>query len=253
MTTHSKNTQKHSKPAPRPASKSTLEPDHPLIELKNLSLGYDNHAVIKNLNLKINDKDFICIVGRNGAGKTTFIRGLLGLLKPLAGEVIYHNLKPNFIGFMPQETAVDPNFPATVFEIVLSGTLNRLGLKPFYSEKEKSRAEDCLKTLKIENLRNESFKNLSGGQRQKVLLARSLAATKKLLVLDEPSNNLDSRSKSDLYKTIIDLNKRQGITILMVTHDLDHDNLIGNKILSLEGKNVFFGPTAEFVRRVHHE
>lgn len=224
-----------------------------LIELKNLSLGYDNHIVLKDINMVIDENDFICIVGPNGSGKSTLVKGILGLIKPSKGKVIYNGLKQNFIGYMPQETKIDSNFPASVYEIVLSGTLNRLGLKPIYSKKEKQIALNNLKILGIEKLKDKNFCDLSGGQRQKVLLARSLCATSKLLILDEPSNNLDSKSKEELYKTIIDLNKNHNITIIMITHDLDHDNLIGNKILSLRENEVFFGTTEEFVRRVHHE
>ena len=224
-----------------------------LIELKNLSLGYDNHIVLKNINMTIEENDFICIVGPNGSGKSTLVKGILGLIKPFKGKVIYNNLKQNFIGYMPQETRVDSNFPASVYEIVLSGTLNRLGLKSFYTKKEKEIANNNLKILGIEKLKDKNFCDLSGGQRQKVLLARSLCATSKLLILDEPSNNLDTKSKQELYKTIIDLNKNHNITIIMITHDLDHDNLIGNKILSLREDETFFGDTSEFVRRIHHE
>ena len=224
-----------------------------LIELKNLSLWYENITVLKDINMTIDENDFICIVGPNGAGKSTLVKGILGLIKPKKGKVIYNNLKQNFIGYMPQETKIDSNFPASVYEIVLSGTLNRLGLRSFYTKKEKMVALNNLKLLGIENLKNKNFCDLSGGQRQKVLLARSLCATSKLLILDEPSNNLDSKSKKDLYKTIIDLNKNHGITVIMITHDLDHDNLIGNKILSLREDDVFFGTTEEFVKKVHHE
>lgn len=224
-----------------------------LIELKNLSLGYENITVLKDINMTIDESDFICIVGPNGAGKSTLVKGILGLIKPKKGKVIYNNLKQNFIGYMPQETKIDSNFPASVYEIVLSGTLNKLGLRSFYTKKEKMIALNNLKILGIENLKNKNFCDLSGGQRQKVLLARSLCATSKLLILDEPSNNLDSKSKKELYKTIIDLNKNHGITVIMITHDLDHDNLIGNKILSLREGDVFFGTTEEFVKKVHHE
>ncbi len=224
-----------------------------LIELKNLSLGYDNTIVLNNINLSINEKDFICIVGPNGSGKSTLIKGILGLLKPIKGKVIFHNLKQNFIGYMPQETKIDSSFPASVYEIVLSGTLNSLGLKPFYTKQEKEKANEKLKLLKIENLKNKNFCDLSGGQRQKVLLARSLCSTSKLLILDEPSNNLDKKSKNELLRIIKELNEKHNITIIIITHDLDHDNLIGNKILSLRDDSVFFGTTEEFVRRIHHE
>ena len=224
-----------------------------LIELKNLTLGYDKRPVLKNINLEIEDKDFICIVGPNGSGKSTLVKGLLGLIKPMKGKVVYNGLKKNFIGYMPQETKVDSNFPASVFEIVLSGTLNKKRFNPFYTKEDKENALDALKILKIDRLKNKSFQDLSGGQRQKVLLARSLVATSKLLILDEPSNNLDMKSKEELYKTIVDLNKNRGITIIMITHDLDHHNLIGNKILSLQEEDIFYGSVEDFVRRVHHD
>ena len=224
-----------------------------LIELKNLSLGYDNIPILEDINMTIEENDFICIVGPNGSGKSTLIKGILGLIKPIKGEVIYHNLKQNFIGYMPQEKKIDSNFPASVFEIVLSGTLNRLGLKSFYSKKEKQIALDYLEILKIDKLKDKKFQDLSGGQRQKVLLARSLCATSKLLILDEPSNNLDSKSKKELYKIIMNLNKNYNIAIIMITHDLDHDNLIGNKILSLRENEIFLGTTEEFIKKVHHE
>ena len=222
-----------------------------LIEIKNLTLGYDNHIVLKHINFSIEENDFICIVGPNGSGKSTLVKGILGLIKPIKGKVIYNGLKQNYIGYMPQETKVDSNFPASVMEIVLSGTLNNS--KMFYGKKEKEEAINNLKLLGIENLKNRSFCDLSGGQRQKVLLARSLCATSKLLILDEPSNNLDSKSKKELYNAITDLNKNHGITIIMITHDLDHDNLLGNKILSLREDDIFFGNVDEFVRMVHND
>ncbi len=224
-----------------------------LIEIKNLTLGYDKHIVLKNININIEENDFICIVGPNGSGKSTLVKGILGLIKPIKGKVIYNGLKQNFIGYMPQETKVDSNFPASVMEIVLSGTLNSLGFKSFYSKKEKDVAINNLKLLGIEKLKNKSFCDLSGGQRQKVLLARSLCATSKLLILDEPSNNLDSKSKKELYETIGELNRKNGITIIMITHDLDHNNLIGNKILSLREDDIFFGSVDDFIRRVHND
>jgi len=224
-----------------------------LIEIDNLTLGYDNHIVLRNINMTIEENDFICVVGPNGSGKSTLVKGILGLIKPIKGKVKYNNLKQNFIGYMPQETKVDSNFPASVYEIVLSGTLNKLGFRSFYSKKEKELALENLKILGIEKLKDNNFCDLSGGQRQKVLLARSLCATSKLLILDEPSNNLDSKSKKELYETIVELNKKRGITVIMITHDLDHDNLLGNKILSLREDEIFFGSTEEFVRRIHND
>lgn len=224
-----------------------------LIDIKNLSLGYDGNIVLKNVNLKIEENDFICVVGPNGSGKSTLIKGILGLIKPISGTITFNNLKQNFIGYMPQETKVDSNFPASVLEIVLSGTLNKKSRSLFYTKEDKKLAIKNLKILGIENLKNKHFSELSGGQRQKVLLARSLCATSKLLILDEPSNNLDSKSKKNLYDILKDLNKNYNITIIMITHDLDHNNLIGNKILSLREDDIFYGTTEDFIKKVHHE
>ena len=224
-----------------------------LIELKNLTLGYEKDIILKNINISIEENDFICIVGPNGSGKSTLVKGILGLIKQIKGKVIYNVLKQKYIGYMIQEKKVDANFPASVLEIVLSGTLNKNSKSFFYTKEQKEIAINNLKLLGIEKIKNKSFCDLSGGQRQKVLLARSLSATTKLLILDEPSNNLDSKSKNELYETIVDLNKNHNITIIMITHDLDHDNLIGNKILSLREDDIFFGSVDDFVRRVHND
>ena len=224
-----------------------------LIELNKVSLGYGNHVVLDNLNISIEENDFLCVVGPNGSGKSTLIKAILGLIKPLHGKIKFNDLKQNFIGYMPQETKVDANFPASVYEIVLSGTLNKHKISPVYTKNDKALADKYLKLLKINELKDKSFCDLSGGQRQKVLLARSLCATSKLLILDEPSNNLDSTSKKELYKMLSELNKKNGITIIMITHDLDHNNLIGNKILSLREDEIFMGSTEEFVRRIHND
>lgn len=224
-----------------------------LIKLVNLSLGYNNKPLFKNLNIEIESGDFICIVGPNGAGKSTFIKAILGLIKPLKGKILFEDIAPNFIGYMPQENKVDPNFPASVNEIVLSGALNKKGFLSFYDKSDILSCDNSLDILGIKSLKNKCFTELSGGQRQKVLLARSLVSTKKMLILDEPSNNLDSKSKKELYEILKDLNNNHGITILMVTHDLDHDNLLGNKILSLRDEDIFFGSTQEFVRRIHND
>ena len=224
-----------------------------LIDVKNVTLGYEKHVVLSNISFSIEEGDILCIVGPNGSGKSTLIKGILGLIKPMKGKIKFNDLKQEFIGYMPQETKVDANFPASVSEIVLSGTLNTKGLLSFYNKTDKERALNSLKILNISNLKNKCFCDLSGGQRQKVLLARSLCATKRLLILDEPSNNLDSKSKSDLYETIKDLNKNHHITIIMITHDLDHNNLIGNKILSLREDEIFYGNTKDFVKVIHHD
>lgn len=223
-----------------------------LVRVKNLTLGYNGQAILKNLSFVVEEGDFICVVGRNGSGKTTLVKGILGLIKPMQGEVVFEDLQPNFVGYMPQETNVNEYFPATVFEIVLSGSLNRAKRKFFYSQSDKKEALEKLELLKLIKIKNKSFNELSGGQKQKVLLARSLMATNKLLILDEPSNNLDFETKKDFYEILKKINQEQKITIIMITHDLDHDNLIGNKILSLR-EEIFYGKAEDFVRKIHHE
>ena len=225
----------------------------PLLKVQNLSLGFHDRVLVRNLNFEIFAGDFLCIVSSNGVGKTTLVSTILGLLRPKSGKIIFGSgLKTTEIGYLPQETKIDPNFPATVFEVVLTGALNQMRLKPFYTAKEKTLAEEKLKLLKIMDLKHQSFAELSGGQKQKVLLARALAATSKLLILDEPSNNLDLNSKKDFYSLLLKLNREKNLTIIMITHDLDHDNLIGDKILALKNQ-LFFGETKDFVKMVHHE
>ena len=212
-----------------------------LFEVKNLTLGYENEKVIKDISFVVNDKDFIIITGKNGAGKSTLIKGILGLIKPMEGSIIFgESLNRKLIGYMPQETKVDANFPATVYEIVLSGAINKMGFKPFYNKELKNKAIDALKILNILNIKNRSFQDLSGGQRQKTLLARSLCATDKLLILDEPSNNLDQASREEFYLLLMKLNKELGITIIMISHDQDIDKILGTKQLIISDKGYEF-------------
>ena len=206
-----------------------------LLTLKKLRLGYDDKTIIKDASLEIEQGDFACVIGANGSGKSTLIRGILGLIKPKSGKIEYGDgLTQTQIGYLPQETKVDANFPATVEEIVLTGCLGHMKMRPFYCHSEHHHVHESLKKLGIEHLAKKSFVDLSGGQKQKVLLARSISATKKLLVLDEPSNNLDYKSRKDFYKTLAKLNQEHGLTIIMITHDLDSADLIGNKVITIE-------------------
>ena len=212
-----------------------------LFQVNNLTLGYEKEVVIKDISFEVNDKDFIIITGKNGAGKSTLIKGILGLIKPMGGEIIFdESLKRKNIGYMPQETKVDASFPASVFEIVLSGTINKMGFHPFYNQRQKNRAIEALKILNIYDIKNRSFQNLSGGQRQKTLLARSLCATDKLLILDEPSNNLDQTSREEFYLLLMKLNKELGITIIMISHDQDIDKILGTKQLIIKDNSYEF-------------
>ena len=221
-----------------------------LIELKNLTVKYANSVVIDKASFSVMEGDFICVVGANGSGKSTLIKTLLGLISPAEGKVEFlGGLKRTQVGYLPQESKIEQGFPATVTEVVLSGTLGRLGRIPIYRKTEKERVKEALKLLKITKLEDKSFSGLSGGERQKVLLARALVATEKLLILDEPSNNLDQRSRAGFYKILKQLNKEAKLTILMITHDLDAEDLIGNKILSIKNAKVELATTEEFLRR----
>ena len=218
-----------------------------VMQIKNLSLRYGHHFVFKNLTFSVEDKDFLCIVGPNGSGKSTLLKCILNEIKPNSGKIIFGNDSQKYhIGYLPQSTSINPNFPASVYEIVASGSLNQIS--PF-APYPKQKISTALETLQLIDLKHKSFQELSGGQRQRVLLARALVASTGILILDEPSNNLDYSSKQDFYKILKKLNKTT--TILMVTHDLDHHNLIGNKILSLDPKLPFYGDTTDYVRRIH--
>ena len=226
-----------------------------ILKVNGLSLGYEKQVVIKDISFEVNNKDFILVIGSNGAGKSTLIKGILGILKPISGEIIYDSETKNHIGYMPQETKVDRNFPASVMEIVLSGLINKMGRRPFYNKEDKKKALEALKILKIENLEKKIFSELSGGQRQKVLLARSLCATTNLLILDEPSNNLDQESKVEFYSTLKHLNEGHGITIIMITHDItrDREAFIGNKVLELRPSGYFFDTTEKYMEELGYD
>ena len=220
-----------------------------LLKVTNLSLKYQNHYVFKNISFGLNRNDFLCIVGPNGSGKSTLLKCLLGELKPTAGKIEFENSSHfPLIGYLPQNSDLNPNFPASVYEIVSTGALNQI--KPF-SKLPKAKIESALATLQIQSLASRKLSQLSGGQRQKVLLARALVASDDLLLLDEPNNNLDYTSKSVFYKTLRQLNEK--LTIIMVTHDLDHHHLFGNKVLSLDPNLPFFGTTNAYIRRIHAE
>jgi zinc transport system ATP-binding protein len=222
-----------------------------LLTVKNLVVSYANHRVLDKISFSVSQNDLLCIVGPNGSGKSTLLKCLLSLIKPNSGSIKFEEpLAPTKIGYMPQESKIDANFPASVYEIVSSATLNQK-YRPFLSRKQKTQINNSLRTLGIYNLKRRAFGELSGGQRQKVLLARALCATDKLLILDEPSNNLDYASKLDFYNILRQLNSERGLSIIMVTHDLDHNNLLGNKVLSLDKDNPFFGNTEEYVRKIH--
>jgi len=217
-----------------------------MIEVKNLSVAYGSNEVITKASFAVERGDFVCIVGANGSGKSTLVKTLLGLLSPVSGTIKFAGDGRPLIGYLPQEAHLDQNFPATLGEIVLSGCLGQLGRRIFYRPRDKKRAQEILAELGLGKFSRRRFAALSGGQKQKVLLARALMATDDLLILDEPLNNLDHASRSEFYQILKKLNA-SGLTILMITHDLDADDLIGNKVLALKDAHVQASSTREFL------
>ncbi len=216
-----------------------------LLTVRDLSPGYESRAVVEDLNFTVNAGDYLCIVGENGSGKTTLMKTLLGLLAPLGGEIVFGDgLKKNEIGYLPQQTEVQRDFPASVREIVRSGCQGRCGLRPFYSAAEKALAEENLARMGLSALAERCYRELSGGQQQRVLLARALCATRRLLLLDEPVSGLDPVVTTELYELIASLN-REGVTIVMISHDVEAAARYASHILHI-GDAVFFGTRDEY-------
>ena len=218
-----------------------------LITCKNLSLGYEGHAILKDINFKLDGGEYLCIIGENGAGKSTLVKGLLRLKKPMGGSIIPgDNLKHKEIGYLPQQTMIQKDFPASVWEVVLSGVLNNDHRCPFYNKKDKAEAEKNMEKLNILDLKKRCYRELSGGQQQRVLLARALCATDSVLILDEPVTGLDPAASMEFYETIKDLNKKENVTIIMVSHDIKNALNYATHILHLEQENDFFGTVEEY-------
>ncbi|MCR4946732.1 MAG: metal ABC transporter ATP-binding protein [Lachnospiraceae bacterium] len=217
-----------------------------LVTIQNLSLGYDSQVFVENLDFSVNAGDYLCIVGENGSGKTTLMKTLLGLQEPVSGQILIGDgLRKNEIGYLPQQTIVQKDFPASVREIVLSGCQGRCGLRPFYSKEEKQLAETNMERMGISHLKNRCYRELSGGQQQRVLLARALCATQKVLLLDEPVAGLDPKVTQEMYDLIRDLN-REGITIIMISHDIAAAVRFSSHILHI-GASVFYGTCKEYL------
>ena len=212
-----------------------------LITCQNLCLGYDGREILHDLSFEVNSGDYLCIVGENGSGKSTLMRTILGLQKPLAGQVrTGDGLQRGEIGYLPQQTPVQKDFPASVWEVVLSGFEGICGWRPFYTKAEKQRAEDNIRSMGIEGLTRHCYRELSGGQQQRVLLARALCATSKLLFLDEPVSSLDPRVTAEMYELIERLNREQGIAVIMISHDIGAALRYATHVLHI-GDRVFFG------------
>ncbi len=219
-----------------------------LIDCEGVTLRYERTTAVEGLTFSVSPGDYLCIVGENGSGKSTLIKALLRLHPVSAGAVRFGDgLKPSQIGYLPQQTAVQRDFPASVREVVLSGCLNSMGLRPMYLAGEKRRALAAMARLGIETLQQRSYHELSGGQQQRALLARALCATQRLLLLDEPAAGLDPIATQELYQTIGQLNRQDGITVIMVSHDVDAAVANASHILHLRTQPLFYG-TAQAYR-----
>ena len=214
---------------------------------ENLSVGYEEKAILQGLNFQVQAGDYLCIVGENGSGKSTLMKTILGLQAPIAGKIeTGDGLKRNEIGYLPQQTPVQRDFPASVWEIVLSGCQSRCGLRPFYNKEEKQLARENIQKMQIEALRGRCYRELSGGQQQRVLLARALCATRKMLLLDEPVSGLDPKVTEEMYALIQRLNRQDGITVIMVSHDMTAALRYASHILHI-GNSVFFGTKEDYL------
>lgn len=212
----------------------------------NVSLGYDSKIILKKLNFTVNKGDYLCIIGENGSGKSTLLKTILGLQPTISGQIMLGDgLKQNEIGYLPQQTVTQKDFPASVWEIVLSGCQTRCGILPIYSKEQKQLAMTNIERMNIKDLTKKCFRELSGGQRQRVLLARALCATQKILILDEPITGLDVKTTVDMYKLIADINK-SGTTIIMISHDVSAIKYASH-ILHI-GDVVFFGTRSEYLK-----
>ena len=219
-----------------------------LITCQDVSFAYEGNTAVSGLNFAVQSGDYLCVVGENGSGKSTLIKGLLRLKAPQTGSVLMgEGLRANEIGYLPQQSAAQKDFPAGAYEVVLSGRLGARGIRPFYSRADKDIAEKNIKLLGIESLKNRCYRELSGGQQQRVLLARALCATKKVLLLDEPVAGLDPVVTQELYRLVEKINRETGITIIMVSHDIQSAVKYASHILHLKKTQVFFGQTADYL------
>ena len=215
---------------------------------QNLTVGYDGRTVLQGLNFEVNPGDYLCILGENGSGKSTLMKTILGLQAPISGSILTGDgLRKNEIGYLPQQTQAQKDFPASVREIVLSGCQGRCGSRPFYSKEEKRLAEENIGKMGIGSLTKRCYRELSGGQQQRVLLARALCATRKMLLLDEPVSGLDPRVTAEMYGLIERLNREEGITVMMISHDISAALRYASHILHI-GDSVFFGTKADYLR-----
>lgn len=218
-----------------------------LLSLENVGVGYEGKAVAENISFSLSAGDYLCIIGENGAGKSTLVKTLLSLKAPVSGKIKFaEGFSKTSIGYLPQQTEIQKDFPATVWEVALSGCLGKCGLSPFYSKAQKEEAKKCLERLEIYKFKSKSYRALSGGQQQRVLLARALCAAEGLILLDEPAAGLDPIVTKNMYDLIKDINEKNGVTVIMVSHDLLAAMKYASHILQISRSGAFFGTTKEY-------
>lgn len=218
-----------------------------LMQCEDLTIAYEGQVVVRNLSFQIMQGEYLCIVGENGSGKSTLVKSLLGLKAPVKGRIVTGDgLKQKEIGYLPQQTEVQKDFPASVQEVVLSGCLNSRGFRPFYTRTDREHARDMMRLLGIEDIRKSCFRDLSGGQKQRVLLARALCATKKMLLLDEPVTGLDPIVTAEFYQLIKEINQKSGIAVVMVSHDIESALRDASHILHLQETVLFYGRAEDY-------
>lgn len=221
-----------------------------LIAMKDVTIAFEGAVAVDRVSLEVERGDYLVIVGENGSGKSTLMRAMLGLVKPRSGRIVYGDgLVKNRIGYLPQQTAAQRDFPASVEEVVLSGCVNRMGRRFFYGRVEKEKALNNMRLLDIERMRKKSYRTLSGGQQQRALLARALCATDAILLLDEPVTGLDPAAAQEFYDVIRELNRVHRVAVVMVSHDIGGALRDANKVLVMDRGMDFFGSAAEYRER----
>ena len=216
------------------------------ITCRNLSFAYDGETVLSDIEFSLDAGAYLCIVGENGSGKSTLMRGILGLKQPSKGEIVFDDLKPTEIGYLPQQTQIQRDFPASVREVVLSGRLNSMRGRLFYNAEDKAAAAENMERLGIDDIADRCYLELSGGQQQRVLLARAMCATKKLLLLDEPVTGLDPVAANEMYNLIKLVNLCDNTSVIMISHDIHASVRYATHILHLGRSQLFFGTTAQY-------
>ncbi len=219
-----------------------------LIACENVTVKYDRITAVEHVSFAVGEHDFLCVFGENGSGKSTLMRAMVGLVPLSGGTIRYDGVEKNEIGYLPQQTAVQQDFPAAVEEVVLSGRLNSLGRRAFYGKNDKQEATKAMKLLDIDEMRKRSYRELSGGQQQRVLLARAMCASKKILLLDEPATGLDPLVRNEFYELLHLINRMQSLSVVVISHDVEGMLPHATKVLHMNTSAAFYGSTEDYLK-----